>query len=153
MEANDQSYGHSLISRLNRLTSTQESIEGLCEWITSTTGHHQYGSQYEERRANDTSSIWLSEFRNAPPTRRMMFIYLANDIIQRSSESLLSVNQSIIPLLYHLDHSTPTITLHMQLQMTNYILAPTNDNGTTSITLLHLTIQSIPYHTIPYRHG
>eukprot|EP01122_Echinamoeba_exundans_P014637 TRINITY_DN6674_c0_g1_i1.p1 TRINITY_DN6674_c0_g1~~TRINITY_DN6674_c0_g1_i1.p1 ORF type:complete len:387 (-),score=99.77 TRINITY_DN6674_c0_g1_i1:152-1312(-) len=67
-------YNDSLfVEKLSKLLDTQESIETVSRWALV---HRKMFSQI--------ASTWSNEFYKAPVARKLAFIYLANDIMQRS---------------------------------------------------------------------
>ncbi|XP_065912784.1 regulation of nuclear pre-mRNA domain-containing protein 2-like isoform X2 [Dysidea avara] len=60
-----------LQEKLSRLNSTQESIETLSLWIIR---HKQY--------ASTSISTWMEDMRTGDADRRLLLLYLANDVLQ-----------------------------------------------------------------------
>lgn len=59
--------------KLKELNNTQQSIQTLSLWLI----HHR-------KHASVVVKTWLQELRRATPDRRLLFMYLANDVIQNS---------------------------------------------------------------------
>ncbi|RIA99623.1 RNA polymerase II-binding domain-containing protein [Glomus cerebriforme] len=62
-----------LISKLNKLVDTQESISLLSQWF-----------MYHRRHVATSVDIWSRELRKASSARKVSFIYLCNDVCQNS---------------------------------------------------------------------
>ncbi|GBB91820.1 hypothetical protein RclHR1_01920024 [Rhizophagus clarus] len=62
-----------LISKLNKLVDTQESISLLSQWF-----------MYHRRHVATSVDIWNRELRKASSARKVSFIYLCNDVCQNS---------------------------------------------------------------------
>lgn len=62
-----------LKAKLSTLNETQESIVSVSQWI-----------QFFKRHADKIANTWLARLREVPPTKRLNFIYLVNDIVQNS---------------------------------------------------------------------
>ena len=67
----------SLVEKLSKLNSTQASIETLSEWCT-----------FHRREAGRVVGIWDQEFNQAPSGKRLVLLYLANDILQNSRKKV-----------------------------------------------------------------
>ena len=64
----------SYISKLSKLSDSAQSIQTLSHWV-----------QFSHRKAtSESSSTWAQEALKAAPARQLLFIYLANDIMQNS---------------------------------------------------------------------
>ncbi|CAG0899042.1 unnamed protein product [Darwinula stevensoni] len=72
-----------LIKNLDELTGSQQSIETLSLWLI----HHR-------RHSNVIVRIWFQEFRKAQPKKKLVFLYLANDVIQNSKKKGNEFNQA-----------------------------------------------------------
>lgn len=59
--------------KLGSLNSTQASIETLSNWC-----------QFFRKQAPAVVAAWDAEYVKAPPPRRLLMLYLANDILQNS---------------------------------------------------------------------
>eukprot|EP01116_Phalansterium_solitarium_P023689 TRINITY_DN8427_c0_g1_i2.p1 TRINITY_DN8427_c0_g1~~TRINITY_DN8427_c0_g1_i2.p1 ORF type:complete len:506 (+),score=111.64 TRINITY_DN8427_c0_g1_i2:109-1626(+) len=59
--------------RLSSLVNTQQAIETVSRWII-----------YHRKRHSQSVALWEKEFRKADKDQQLVFIYLANDIIQGS---------------------------------------------------------------------
>lgn len=64
-------------TKLENLNSTQASIETLSNWC-----------QFYRKQAQAVVSSWDAEFVRAPPQRRLLMLYLANDILQNSRKKV-----------------------------------------------------------------
>jgi regulator of Ty1 transposition protein 103 len=60
-----------LVSRLQSLNASQQSIEGNSKWCI-----------FYNKDAKSVANIWLEELTRAPGERRVAFFYLANHILQ-----------------------------------------------------------------------
>ena len=60
-------------SKLAKLSDSQQSIETLSHWV-----------QFHKKASSQTASAWAAETLRAPPKRQLVFVYLANDILQNS---------------------------------------------------------------------
>ncbi|XP_076470124.1 regulation of nuclear pre-mRNA domain-containing protein 1B-like isoform X2 [Babylonia areolata] len=64
-----------LVKKLSELNNTQQSIQTLSLWLI----HHR-------KHAGSIVKIWHRELSKARPSKRLTFVYLANDIIQNSKK-------------------------------------------------------------------
>ncbi|KAK5055900.1 hypothetical protein LTR84_012450 [Exophiala bonariae] len=62
-----------LKAKLSTLNETQDSIVSVSQWI-----------MFHKRHADRIASYWLTRLRDAPPPKRLNFIYLVNDIVQNA---------------------------------------------------------------------
>eukprot|EP01112_Ceratiomyxa_fruticulosa_P014083 TRINITY_DN4009_c1_g1_i1.p1 TRINITY_DN4009_c1_g1~~TRINITY_DN4009_c1_g1_i1.p1 ORF type:complete len:534 (+),score=108.03 TRINITY_DN4009_c1_g1_i1:246-1847(+) len=62
-----------LIDKLSKLNVSQQSIQTLSRWI-----------MYHRKRVQDSVQIWEQELYKAARDRKIIFLYLANDIMQNS---------------------------------------------------------------------
>lgn len=62
-----------LKAKLSTLNETQESIVSVSQWIT-----------FHRRFADRIASVWLTRLRDSPPPKRLVYIYLVNDIVQNA---------------------------------------------------------------------
>jgi hypothetical protein len=62
-----------LIEKLNKMSNSQQSIQTLSHWI-----------MYHKKRYVESVKIWEKETFNAPRERKLIYLYLANDIMQTS---------------------------------------------------------------------
>jgi regulator of Ty1 transposition protein 103 len=60
-------------AKLSTLNETQDSIVSVSQWI-----------QFHRRHAERIANVWLTRLRDAPPPKRLNFIYLVNDIVQNA---------------------------------------------------------------------
>ena len=63
----------SFVSKLSKLSDSQQSIQTLSHWV-----------QYHKKSASDSAAVWAAEAMRAPPSRQLLFVYLANDILQNA---------------------------------------------------------------------
>ncbi|XP_052231010.1 regulation of nuclear pre-mRNA domain-containing protein 1B-like isoform X2 [Dreissena polymorpha] len=64
-----------LAKKLNELNGTQQSIQTLSLWLI----HHR-------KHSKTIVQVWLRELKKVSPPRRLIYIYLANDVIQNSKK-------------------------------------------------------------------
>ncbi|ETI28082.1 hypothetical protein G647_00531 [Cladophialophora carrionii CBS 160.54] len=62
-----------LKAKLSTLNETQDSIVSVSQWI-----------MFHKRHADRIANYWLTRLRDAPPPKRLNFIYLVNDIVQNA---------------------------------------------------------------------
>ncbi|EXJ95455.1 hypothetical protein A1O1_00577 [Capronia coronata CBS 617.96] len=62
-----------LSAKLSTLNETQDSIVSVSQWI-----------MFHKRHADRIASYWLTRLRDSPPSKRLNFIYLVNDIVQNA---------------------------------------------------------------------
>ncbi|KAL2919706.1 hypothetical protein HK105_200620 [Polyrhizophydium stewartii] len=92
-----------LVAKLKQLTATQQSIEVTSQWLL-----------FHRNHAGDCVSTWAEQLAQAPASRRLSFLYLANDVIQHSkrrSGNYAREFETILPgvfgtTLNGLDHDT-----------------------------------------------
>ena len=60
-------------SKLEKLSESQQSIQTLSHWV-----------QYHKKAVKESAAIWAKEVLRAKPDRRLLYVYLANDIMQNS---------------------------------------------------------------------
>ena len=60
-------------TKLEKLSESQQSIQTLSHWV-----------QYHKKAVKESAAIWAKEVLRAIPERRLLYIYLANDIMQNS---------------------------------------------------------------------
>ncbi|XP_074644345.1 regulation of nuclear pre-mRNA domain-containing protein 1B-like [Tubulanus polymorphus] len=65
----------SFIKKLSDFNSSQQSIQTLSLWLI----HHR-------KHAKTIVQVWGSELQKAKPQRKLLFIYLANDVVQNSKK-------------------------------------------------------------------
>lgn len=65
--------GNTFRDKLGGLNSTQASIETLSNWCC-----------FYRKQAPAVVTCWDAEYTRAPPPRRLVMLYLANDILQNS---------------------------------------------------------------------
>lgn len=63
----------SFMGKLIKLSDSQQSIQTLSHWV-----------QYHKKAAKDSARVWAEQAAKAPPARQLLFVYLANDIMQNS---------------------------------------------------------------------
>lgn len=64
-----------LLKKLQELNSSQQSIQTLSLWLIHHRKHHQA-----------IIKTWYRELQNVPETKKLTFMYLANDVIQNSKK-------------------------------------------------------------------
>ncbi|XP_071496787.1 regulation of nuclear pre-mRNA domain-containing protein 1B-like [Diadema antillarum] len=64
-----------LIEKLNSLTNTQQSIQTMSLWLI----HHR-------KHAKKIVTVWYTLLVKAKPSRKLGFVYLANDVVQNSKK-------------------------------------------------------------------
>ncbi|EPY49425.1 RNA polymerase II transcription termination factor [Schizosaccharomyces cryophilus OY26] len=60
-------------AKLVSLNETQESITGIAHWVI-----------YHKRYANEIIQLWLESLREAPPNKKLLLLYLINEVVQQS---------------------------------------------------------------------
>ena len=60
-------------SKLEKLSESQQSIQTLSHWV-----------QYHKKSVQESAAVWAKEVLGGTPERRLLYIYLANDIMQNS---------------------------------------------------------------------
>ena len=63
----------SFVGKLSKLNDQASSIQTLSHWV-----------QYHKKSCVESAEVWASEALRAPPARQLLFVYLANDIMQNS---------------------------------------------------------------------
>lgn len=63
----------SYLSKLAKLSDSQQSIQTLSHWV-----------QYHKKAAADSAAVWAAEAVRVPASRQLLYVYLANDIMQNS---------------------------------------------------------------------
>ena len=63
----------SFVGKLSKLSESQQSIQTLSHWV-----------QYHKKACDESASVWAAEALRAQPNRQLLFVYLANDVIQSS---------------------------------------------------------------------
>ena len=63
----------SFVGKLAKLSDSQQSIQTLSHWV-----------QYHKSSCNESAVTWAQECLRAPPARHLLYVYLANDIMQNS---------------------------------------------------------------------
>ena len=59
--------------KLSKLNESTESIQTLSHWV-----------QYHKKACVDSAAVWAAETKALPPSRQLLYVYLANDIMQNS---------------------------------------------------------------------
>jgi hypothetical protein len=78
-----------LVDKLNKLNETQQSIEGLSMWM-----------MFHRKRAKQCVEVWANEFKNLVQLdRRLVFLYLANHVIQSSRKKGAEFVQEFVRVL------------------------------------------------------
>ncbi|KAI7297933.1 hypothetical protein KC315_g18235, partial [Hortaea werneckii] len=60
-------------AKLSSLNETQDSIVANAQWI-----------MFHRRHAPSTANLWLERLQASPPNKRLVLIYLANEVVQQS---------------------------------------------------------------------
>lgn len=60
-------------AKLSSLNETQDSIVAVAQWI-----------MFHRRHADRTAQLWLARLQDAPVTKRLNLVYLANEVVQQS---------------------------------------------------------------------
>ena len=63
----------SFTSKLEKLSQSTESIQTLSHWV-----------QYHKKAVKESAAIWGKTMLRAPPDRRLLYLYLVNEILQSS---------------------------------------------------------------------
>lgn len=89
-----------LIEKLRKMNNSQQSIQTLSHWI-----------MYHRKRYAQSVQIWEKELYKAPPERKLVFLYLANDIIQSSrkkgNEFVKEFAKILKPATVHISRNLP----------------------------------------------
>jgi regulator of Ty1 transposition protein 103 len=64
-----------LVDKLNNMSNSQQSIQSLSLWV-----------MYHGKKAKESVDIWRKEILNAKSNRKLIYLYLANDIMQNSKK-------------------------------------------------------------------
>ena len=59
--------------KLSKLNETTQSIQTLSHWV-----------QYHKKSCVESAAVWAAETRALPPSRQLLYVYLANDVMQNS---------------------------------------------------------------------
>lgn len=81
-----------LVAKLDKLNSSQESIQITAYWF-----------MFHVNQAPLSVGIWQRELAKAPPSRKLSFIYLANEVLQnsrRKGPAFISEYQKILPAVF-----------------------------------------------------
>ena len=60
-------------SKLDALSESQQSIQTLCHWVV-----------FHRKACKESAHIWAQQTLKAPSERHLLYIYLANDILQNA---------------------------------------------------------------------
>ncbi|XP_075050092.1 regulation of nuclear pre-mRNA domain-containing protein 1A [Mixophyes fleayi] len=77
-----------LEKKLSELSNSQQSVQTLSLWLI----HHRKHSRV-------IVSVWDRELRKAKPTRKLTFLYLANDVIQNSKRKGPEFTKDFAPVI------------------------------------------------------
>ncbi|XP_018428659.1 PREDICTED: regulation of nuclear pre-mRNA domain-containing protein 1A, partial [Nanorana parkeri] len=77
-----------LEKKLSDLSNSQQSVQTLSLWLI----HHRKHSRV-------IVAVWDSELRKAKPSRKLTFLYLANDVIQNSKRKGPEFTKDFAPVI------------------------------------------------------
>ncbi|XP_013861209.1 regulation of nuclear pre-mRNA domain-containing protein 1B isoform X3 [Austrofundulus limnaeus] len=77
-----------LEKKLSELSNSQQSVQTLSLWLI----HHR-------KHSKTIVSVWFNELRKAQVSRKLTFLYLANDVIQNSKRKGPEFTQDFAPLI------------------------------------------------------
>ncbi|CAL8362702.1 unnamed protein product [Arctogadus glacialis] len=77
-----------LEKKLTELSNSQQSVQTLSLWLI----HHRKHSQ-------TIVTVWLNELKKAQVSRKLTFVYLANDVIQNSKRKGPEFTQDFAPII------------------------------------------------------
>ncbi|XP_030203765.1 regulation of nuclear pre-mRNA domain-containing protein 1A isoform X4 [Gadus morhua] len=77
-----------LEKKLSELSNSQQSVQTLSLWLI----HHRKHSQ-------TIVTVWLNELKKAQVSRKLTFVYLANDVIQNSKRKGPEFTQDFAPII------------------------------------------------------
>ncbi|CAG8553279.1 4177_t:CDS:2 [Paraglomus brasilianum] len=100
-----------LISKLNKLADTQDSISLLSHWLI-----------YHRRHVHTSVDIWNRELRKASAKRKLLFIYLCNDVCQnsrRKGPEFIEAFRNVVPEA--IEHAFRRATSDMQTRIRRVI--------------------------------
>jgi len=76
------------VEKLKRLSNSQQSIQTLAHWI-----------MFHRKSFKQSVHIWDREIRKVPPERKIIYLYLANDILQNSRKKSLDFVREFAKIL------------------------------------------------------
>jgi len=83
-----------LIDKLSHMSNSQQSIETLSHWIL-----------YHRKHVDKSVKVWEKEIFKAPPERKILFLYLANHVMQSSrkkgNDFIQAFSKIIKPCILH----------------------------------------------------
>ncbi|XP_029298352.1 regulation of nuclear pre-mRNA domain-containing protein 1A-like isoform X2 [Cottoperca gobio] len=77
-----------LEKKLSELSNSQQSVQTLSLWLI----HHR-------KHSRTIVSVWINELKKAQVSRKLTFLYLANDIIQNSKKKGPEFTQDFAPVI------------------------------------------------------
>lgn len=77
-----------LEKKLSELSNSQQSVQTLSLWLI----HHR-------KHSRTVVTVWLSELKKAQVSRKLTFLYLANDVIQNSKKKGPEFTQDFAPVI------------------------------------------------------
>lgn len=77
-----------LEKKLSELSNSQQSVQTLSLWLI----HHR-------KHSKSIVNVWFSELRKAQVSRKLTFLYLANDVIQNSKRKGPEFTQDFAPVI------------------------------------------------------
>lgn len=108
-------WGHetSFRDKLSQLTESQDSIQTLSRWV-----------HFHKAHAAEAAAVWAAEtLRTQAEDRRLLYIYLANDVIQNSrrkrtpcADAFAAVLLRVLPVAY--SSATPAVQLKIDRLLT-----------------------------------
>ncbi|KAL0478767.1 hypothetical protein AKO1_008351 [Acrasis kona] len=92
-----QDHGQVLVGKLNSMNNSQQSIQSISYWV-----------MFNRKKAKESVAVWKKEIVDAKPSRRLLYFYLANDVIQNSKKKtneFVDNFQAVMPEVLQLTHS------------------------------------------------
>eukprot|EP00126_Sphaerothecum_destruens_P013141 Sdes_comp22485_c0_seq1m20933 len=77
-----------LIAKLKELSGSQQSIQTLSNWFI-----------FHRKKCEDTVRVWVQELRKCENPRKLLFLYLANDILQTGRKKGAEYAQAFASIL------------------------------------------------------
>ncbi|KAI9004498.1 RNA polymerase II-binding domain-containing protein [Hyaloraphidium curvatum] len=89
-----------LVDKLMKVNETQESITFVSHWI-----------MYHRKHAAMIAETWAKEIRKVAPQRKLLFLYICNDVVQVSKKKGSEFTNAFLPILpdvlEHIAQSAP----------------------------------------------
>jgi len=96
-------------AKLAKLSQSQESIQTLSHWV-----------QFHKAHAAAAAALWADEaVSHQDPQRRLLYIYLANDVMQnsrRKATPCVDAFASVLPRVLPLTHAAATASVRTKIE-------------------------------------